>query len=445
MNLGFETEQIEYKESTGEIREAMISISAMLNKHRNGTVYFGVTNKGKVVGQQVGESTTRDISRKIYEQVKPVPNFTVEVEERDGKTVIKVAFDGEETPYAADGRYYIRVSDEDRAITQAQLFDLVHEKIKTYEKWEDTLTHYTADDIDEQLLKECYADGLTVKRLSEPYTDKETVLTKLNLLVDGKLTNAGNVLFSKNKPLLLKLALYATDERRTLLDQEHFRGNIFECIKSGRLFVNSHMRWRAKIGAEVREDIPEVPVDAIREIVINSFAHARYSQIVSAHEIDITPSVVSIFNPGNLPVSVDPAEYAKGAKKSILKNPTIAEVLYLVNRIEQFGTGFRNVFALCGEAGVKINYVDDEQGFTFNFSRELINALEIGEAERELAATDYEVYKILRADGTISAENVAVKLGKSPRTVYRVFDILKAKGFIERVGGKFGGRWVVLK
>lgn len=445
MNLGFETEQVEYKQSTAEINEAMVSISAMLNKHRKGVLYFGVHNKGKVIGQQIGEATTRDISRKIYEQIKPVPNFTVGVEDIDGKQVIKVIFNGEETPYSADGRYYIRVSDEDRAVTQTQLFDLVHEKIKTYEKWEDAPTNYTADDIDEELLKSCYTDGLAAKRLSEPYSDKETVLAKLNLLTDGKLTNAGNALFSKHKPLLLKLALYATDERRTLLDQEHFRGNIFECIKSGRLFVNRFMRWRAKITEEVREDIPEVPTDAIREIVINSYAHARYAQIVSAHEIDITPSVISIFNPGNLPVNVDPAEYAKGTKKSILKNPTIAETLYLVNRIEQFGTGFRNVFALCNEAGVKIGYADDEQGFTFNFSRELIGGQELGEAERGLAATDYEVYKLLRADGALSAEEISKKTGKSTRTIFRIFDALKEKGFIERVGGKFGGRWVVLK
>jgi len=445
MNLGFENEKLEFKQSTALLNEAMISISAILNKHRNGVLYFGVHNKGKVIGQQIGEATTRDISRKIYEQIKPIPNFTVEVEDIDNKKVIKVVFSGEETPYSADGRYYIRVSDEDRAITQTQLFDLVHEKIKTYEKWENELTRYTAEDVDEELLKSYYDDGLIAKRLSEPFSDKETVLTKLNLLIDGNLTNAGNVLFSKNKPLLLKLALYATDERRTILDQEHFKGNIFECIKSSRLFVNRVMRWRVKITEEVREDIPEIPVDAIREIIINSFAHAKYAQIMTAHEIDITPSVISIFNPGNLPASVDPSEYAKGTKKSVLKNPSIAEVLYLVNRIEQFGTGFRNVFALCNEAGVKINYTDDEQGFTFNFSRELVGGQETTEAEKELTATEYEVYKIIRADGSLSTGEISKKLGKSSRTIFRIFDILKEKGFIKRIGGTNGGRWTILK
>lgn len=32
-NIGIETEQIEYKKSTGEIKEAITSIAAILNKH----------------------------------------------------------------------------------------------------------------------------------------------------------------------------------------------------------------------------------------------------------------------------------------------------------------------------------------------------------------------------------------------------------------------------
>jgi ATP-dependent DNA helicase RecG len=33
VSLGSETEQVEFKKSTGEIKEAVISIAAILNKH----------------------------------------------------------------------------------------------------------------------------------------------------------------------------------------------------------------------------------------------------------------------------------------------------------------------------------------------------------------------------------------------------------------------------
>jgi len=62
-----------------------------------------------------------------------------------------------------------------------------------------------------------------------------------------------------------------------------------------------------------------------------------------------------------------------------------------------------------------------------------------------LSATEYDVYKLLKEDGTQSAEEIAEKIGKKSRTVFRMFDALKEKGFVERAGGANGGRWVVLK
>lgn len=40
MNLGMETETLEFKKSTGELKEAMNSICAMLNKHHYGELIF---------------------------------------------------------------------------------------------------------------------------------------------------------------------------------------------------------------------------------------------------------------------------------------------------------------------------------------------------------------------------------------------------------------------
>jgi ATP-dependent DNA helicase RecG len=71
MNLGKESETLEYKKSTNELREAMVSISAILNKHGVGTLYFGIKPNGDVVGQNVSESSLRDVSRLVYETIKP--------------------------------------------------------------------------------------------------------------------------------------------------------------------------------------------------------------------------------------------------------------------------------------------------------------------------------------------------------------------------------------
>jgi hypothetical protein len=42
MNIGAETEIREYKKTTGELKEGIISLGSMLNKNGYGTLYFGV-------------------------------------------------------------------------------------------------------------------------------------------------------------------------------------------------------------------------------------------------------------------------------------------------------------------------------------------------------------------------------------------------------------------
>ena len=53
MNLGAETETLEFKKTTGELKEAVQSICAILNKHQHGDLYFGVKPDGMPLGQIV--------------------------------------------------------------------------------------------------------------------------------------------------------------------------------------------------------------------------------------------------------------------------------------------------------------------------------------------------------------------------------------------------------
>jgi len=69
-----ETETVELKRSTSELKEAVISIAAMLNKHQRAEVWFGVRNDGTVVGQRVSEKTIRDVSKNISEHIEPHSN-----------------------------------------------------------------------------------------------------------------------------------------------------------------------------------------------------------------------------------------------------------------------------------------------------------------------------------------------------------------------------------
>ncbi len=71
LNYGEESESVEFKESTGELKEAVKSIASMLNKNKHAVLYFGITNKGKVIGQEASDRTLRDISQAIPFNIEP--------------------------------------------------------------------------------------------------------------------------------------------------------------------------------------------------------------------------------------------------------------------------------------------------------------------------------------------------------------------------------------
>lgn len=104
-----ESEKLELKRSTAELKEAVRSIVAILNKHQKGEIYFGINNDGNVNGQDVTENTIREISQAIASMIDPIIYPTIEKVMIKGKVCIKVSFFGMDTPYLCSGQAYIRV------------------------------------------------------------------------------------------------------------------------------------------------------------------------------------------------------------------------------------------------------------------------------------------------------------------------------------------------
>ena len=116
-----EDEQTEFKKTTGELNEAMLSISSILNKHGRGKIYFGLKNNGQPCKFEITDSTLRDVSRKIFETIKPQIFPIIKLEKIDDVEVLVVELDGADKPYSAFGKYYIRIADEDRKMSPSEL------------------------------------------------------------------------------------------------------------------------------------------------------------------------------------------------------------------------------------------------------------------------------------------------------------------------------------
>lgn len=108
-----ESEVLELKKSKGQLSKGIISITAMLNKHGKGELYFGVKDDGIVVGHDIGKDTLREIGEAIQNSIKPQICPTIKGIDIDGIDCIHILVEGKEIPYSAFGKYYVRVADSD--------------------------------------------------------------------------------------------------------------------------------------------------------------------------------------------------------------------------------------------------------------------------------------------------------------------------------------------
>lgn len=436
MNLGKENEEIEFKKSTSETKEGIHSICSMLNKNKKGCIYFGVKNNGEVVGQPIGKDTLNKLSRDISINIEP--SFTYSINERksiDGKSFIEVTFSGEQTPYSAYGRYYIRFHDEDRQMDNQMLRKYYYENNNDYSDWEKADSGENIKNIDVELLKGVIDEANKIKRIKYKFSTAKEILGKLGLLFDKtNLNNAGNVLFSKNFPVVLKMAVFAAETKLTVIDLNRFEGNVFECIESGINYIAKNIRWKAEFnGKSRRNELPEIPMEAVREIVVNAFSHGCYHSRTN-FEIDIFSNRVVIYSPGHFPKPYKPENFAYDNLEPIPLNNIISNVLYKNGLIEQFSTGFERVFTLCQEQKIKYEYVETNEGFRFIFYRNTNTSI-------KLSATDKKLINIIENEEKLTAEEMARKLEVNIRTVYRSISKLTQNNVIVRIGSDKNGFW----
>lgn len=455
-NINFlENEVIEFKKTTSELKEGIISIVSILNKHQNGKLYFGIKDNGEIIGQDVSSKTIREVSKSISENIEPRIYPNVNKVKLDNKDCILVEFEGDDIPYLAFGRAYMRVGDEDRQLSMKEIRKIILKDENEIGKWENKVSDYTIDDIDEELLKEFIEKGRKAKRINFPYTNKEEILKKLSLLnKNNELLNAGYILFAKEAKLEMQMAIFATDTKLTFLDMDQVFGNIFELIEVGEGYIRKNIKWPVnfKSGSMERVEIPEIPLEAIREAIINSLIHRDFKNPKS-NEVAIYKDRVEIFNPGEFPEGYEPEDFIEG-QGSIPRNPLVANTLYLSKDIEKWGSGFRRITEACKKANAKVKFEIRKNGFMVIFYRktdeELYDLTEenknnsaIGTGNGTEIDTEKLILEILKKTPNITQKEIAEKTNISLRTVKRIIQQLKEKDKIERVGSDRKGYWKI--
>lgn len=79
-----------------------------------------------------------------------------------------------------------------------------------------------------------------------------------------------------------------------------------------------------------------------------------------------------------------PDDYIQGDERSILRNPLIANALYLSKDIEKWDSGLKRIYEECKSRDVKVKFRPSKTGFMIIFYRRLSKEEKLGENEEKI-------------------------------------------------------------
>jgi ATP-dependent DNA helicase RecG len=373
---------VEFKETTGQLNRGMETLCGMMNGN-GGIVVFGITNSGKVVGQEVADKTTREIGEALnrFEPAVNIQPHYIHLE-NSSKCLIAFVSDGMETdkPYLWDGKSYQR-HDSVTTVMPRERFLRLHESQKgLIYHWEnETDPNLTVSMLDEHLIMNIIQGGVRRGRLSPSALNDDipTALSRLRVAQNGVLCRSAAVLFGKdmwNYPqCMLRLARFKGTRKIDFIDNQQFEGNIFGMVDAAMAFFFKHLSLSGTTRNRIqREDELEIPYDALREAVVNACCHRAWQQEASTIGIAIYDDRVEIENAGRFPATISPMRLASEEEihshnTSMPPNPVIANVMFISGLIEHWGRGLSLMDNECKRVELPVPQIYDD-GFMVRVS-----------------------------------------------------------------------------
>lgn len=131
-------------------------------------------------------------------------------------------------------------------------------------------------------------------------------------------------------------------EKVHILDRKDFSGGIVSDIEDALRFIERNTRLAYRIEGLKRQDVPEYPMNALREAITNAVMHRDWFIEGANVFVEIYEDRIEVVSPGGLPKGVTLAELGT---KSVRRNALIADLLHRIGFIEKAGTGIRRIRA----------------------------------------------------------------------------------------------------
>ena len=269
-----ESYTVEFKESADKSIAAEVCAFANAS---GGRVFIGVNDSGVVVGTDIG-NTARSRIQDTINQIEP--RLTVDIAVHEKIIVITVP-EGTRKPYSCSRGFYLRSGPNSQKLERSSIIEFFQNE--EYIRYDEIVRKDLP--LDEKFNEKAYKRYIRTAKISD-VLDRETILKNLDCAadVDGKLyfTNAGALFFRANDEDVkfrhagIVCASYKGTDKAYILDAKELNGDIVSNIDEAIVFLKRHLNISFKIETLRRENILELPEDALREAIVNAVCHRNY-------------------------------------------------------------------------------------------------------------------------------------------------------------------------
>lgn len=437
MNLGTETESVEFEESLSLLDKGLISLTAILNRLGEGTVYFGVTDNGDVCGVSIGRNTITDIRNRIRDEIKPRIYAEINkcTDER-GKRYIKVSATGDDIPYSYDGRYYVRSGTSDEQASN----DLLRKMLASSDA--DIIRQKTAPT--QQLTFRSFFAILSGLRMHPE--DSEEFYGRYGLLNQSNKYNFNACLMSDNNDFSIKTVVFEGHDksvmsRRTEYGKKCLLLSVFEVLE----YFSSINTTRVDVTGAQRREQPLFDYQSFQEAWINACLHNDWNTGI-APAIYMFDDRIEIVSYGGLPYQLSQEDFFRGI--SVPVNKSLSRIFRAAKYAEQSGGGIpaivrkygREVFSFA-DGMVKVSIplaFDREEVLERKHRAALSEGLRRGITKNQKLILDF-----LKENPVATLEETASSCNLSLSGVKKICLKLQEQGMLERQGSKRYGSWII--
>lgn len=360
---------------------------------QGGQIFLGIDDNGKVVGLRKYRHRLESLPGKILSNLGILCD--VNLHQEDEKYYIEIVVNTYDVPISYQGKYYYRSGSTKQILQGTALNDFLMRK--SGQTWDAVIEPQAVlEDLSTKTIDLFKEGAIVSQRLPSIGGDGvEDILKNLRLQKRSQLKRAAVLLFGEDPreyypTAYIKIGKFGTSET-DLMSQEIVEGNIIELADKVMAILDAkYILASISYNGLQRQERPEYPPLAIREILLNALVHRTY--IHAPIQISIYKDKIMVWNEGSLPSGLT-IQNLKEKHPSLPKNPMLAEVCFKGGLIEAWGRGIPKVIEECKKWDLpepKIELLGGGIAITLYkniYTNEYLNSL--GLSERQMKAMQY--------------------------------------------------------